>query len=118
VYIVDLWVANIGEDVHVLLGMDFMVRAGVRLCIREGLAVLPDEETILMYGDVMHKHQGIDQEVCPPEILYLRPGESTTVRIRYGQANPWRDVVWPDVVIDGSPRSFTVRDPGPRVSRW
>jgi hypothetical protein len=94
VYIADLWVANIGEDVHVLLGMDFMVRAGVRLCIREGLAVLPDEETILMYGDVMHKHQGIDQEVCPPESLYLRPGESATARIRYGQANPWRDVVW------------------------
>jgi hypothetical protein len=26
--------------------------------------------------------------------LYLRPGESATARIRYGQANPWRDVVW------------------------
>uniref|UniRef100_H3H209 Peptidase A2 domain-containing protein n=1 Tax=Phytophthora ramorum TaxID=164328 RepID=H3H209_PHYRM len=94
VYVSEFWVANIGEDVHVLLGMDFMLRAGVRLCIREGLMVLPDEETVLMYGDVIRKHQGIDLPVCPLESLYLRPGESTTVQIRYGQANPWRDVVW------------------------
>ncbi|OWZ10511.1 hypothetical protein PHMEG_00016633 [Phytophthora megakarya] len=28
VYIVELWMANIGEGLDVLLGMDFMLRAG------------------------------------------------------------------------------------------
>ncbi|POM69690.1 Hypothetical protein PHPALM_14017 [Phytophthora palmivora] len=31
VYILDVWVTNIGEGVDVLLGMDFMYSAGVRL---------------------------------------------------------------------------------------
>ncbi|ETP34141.1 hypothetical protein F442_17474 [Phytophthora nicotianae P10297] len=47
VYILELWVANIGEGVDVLLGMDFMFSAGVRLGIREGLIKLPDDETRL-----------------------------------------------------------------------
>jgi hypothetical protein len=94
VYILELWVTNIGEGVDALLGMDFMVRAGVRLCIRYGLVVLPDQETVWMYGDVIRKHPALDISVCPPEGLHLRPGESASVRIRYGQANPLRDVVW------------------------
>ncbi|OWY98999.1 hypothetical protein PHMEG_00030084 [Phytophthora megakarya] len=36
VYIQDVWIRNIGEGVDVLLGMNFMYSAGVRLCIREG----------------------------------------------------------------------------------
>ncbi|GMF19437.1 unnamed protein product [Phytophthora fragariaefolia] len=50
VYIMELWVANIGEGVDVLLGMNFMYSAGVRLCAREGLVKLPDEETVLLAG--------------------------------------------------------------------
>jgi len=84
VYILELWVTNIGEGVDALLGMDFMARAGVRLCIRDGLGVLPDEETVLMYGDVIRKRPALDISVCPPEGLHLRPGESASVRIRYG----------------------------------
>jgi hypothetical protein len=94
VYILEHWVTNIGEGVDALLGMDFMVRAGVRLCIRDGLVVLPDEETVLMYGDVIRKRPALDISVCSPDGLHLRPGESASVRIRYGQANPLRDVVW------------------------
>ncbi|GMF64243.1 unnamed protein product [Phytophthora fragariaefolia] len=45
VYIMELWVANIGEGVDVLLGMNFMYSAGVWLCAQEGLVRLPDEET-------------------------------------------------------------------------
>ncbi|KAE9262321.1 hypothetical protein PR003_g33582 [Phytophthora rubi] len=48
VYITNVWVTNIGKDVKVLLGMNFMYAAGVRMCVREGLVQLPDEETILM----------------------------------------------------------------------
>ncbi|GMF15702.1 unnamed protein product [Phytophthora fragariaefolia] len=93
VYVMDLWVTNIGEDVDVLLGMDFMFSAGVRLCIREDLMVLPDEESILVYGDVLRKRQGVDLPITPSVGLHLRPGESATARIRSGQGNPLRDVV-------------------------
>ncbi|KAE8986584.1 hypothetical protein PR001_g22560 [Phytophthora rubi] len=94
VYVLDLWVTNIGEDVNVLLGMDFMFSAGVRLCIREGLIILPDEESILMYGEVVQRRQGLDLPIKAPTGLHLRSGESATVRIRYGQSNPETDVVW------------------------
>ncbi|GMF28247.1 unnamed protein product [Phytophthora fragariaefolia] len=94
VYVVDLWVTNIGEDVDVLLGVDFMFSAGVRLCIRKGLMVLPDEESILMNGDISRKRHGRDLPITPSFGLHLRPGESATVRIRYDQGNPLRDVVW------------------------
>ncbi|KAE9309315.1 hypothetical protein PR003_g20539 [Phytophthora rubi] len=94
VYVLDLWVTNIGEDVDVLLGMDFMFSAGVRLCIREGLVILPDEESILMYGEVVQRRQGLDLPIKAPTGLHLRSGESATVRIRYGQSNPETDVVW------------------------
>ncbi|KAK1930576.1 hypothetical protein P3T76_013898 [Phytophthora citrophthora] len=45
-----LWVANIGEGVDVLLGIDFMYSAGVRLCVREGLVQLPDKENVMLSG--------------------------------------------------------------------
>ncbi|OWZ15212.1 hypothetical protein PHMEG_00011187 [Phytophthora megakarya] len=48
----DVWIGNIGEGVNVLLGMNFMYSAGVRLCVREGVVKLPDEENVVMYGDV------------------------------------------------------------------
>ncbi|ETN02449.1 hypothetical protein F441_11702 [Phytophthora nicotianae CJ01A1] len=34
VYVVDVWLANIGEGVDALLGMDFMYATGVRLWLR------------------------------------------------------------------------------------
>jgi len=94
VYVVRLWVANIGEEVDVLLGMNFMFSAEVRLSTREGLVMLPDEDTILMYGGPDRSHMGLDLPVRPTETLYLRPGDSTVVRIRYGQSNPQREVIW------------------------
>ncbi|KAE9292695.1 hypothetical protein PR003_g24695 [Phytophthora rubi] len=74
--------------------MDFMFSAGVRLCIREGLVILPDEESILMYGEVVQRRQGLDLPIKAPTGLHLRSGESATVRIQYGQSNPETDVVW------------------------
>ncbi|GMF51710.1 unnamed protein product [Phytophthora fragariaefolia] len=94
VYVFRLWVANIGEGVDVLLGVNFMFSAGVRLSIREGLVQLPDEETTLMYGGPDRSHMGLDLPVNPTETLYLDPGQSAIVRIRYGQSNPQREVVW------------------------
>ncbi|GMG18130.1 unnamed protein product [Phytophthora fragariaefolia] len=90
----ELWVANIGEGVDVLLGMNFMYSAGVRRA-REGLVKLPDEETVLLVGRTAdHMGRGLDLAVTPKTCLYLGPGESAVVRIDYGQSNPQREVVW------------------------
>ncbi|OWZ13586.1 hypothetical protein PHMEG_00013060 [Phytophthora megakarya] len=85
-YIQDVWIGNIGKDVDVLLGINFMYSAGVRLCIREGLVKLPDEENVVMYDDVPRKRRGLELPVCAKESLYLHPGEAAT--------NPHREVVW------------------------
>ncbi|OWZ13628.1 hypothetical protein PHMEG_00013012 [Phytophthora megakarya] len=82
VYIVEFWVANIGEGLDVLLGMDFMFRAGVRVCVREGLVQLPDEESILMYDENVKVSQGVDLPVMSLENLYPMPGEHAVVRIQ------------------------------------
>ncbi|GMF48998.1 unnamed protein product [Phytophthora fragariaefolia] len=95
VYIMELWVANIGEGVDVLLGMNFMYSTGVRLCAREGLIKLPDVKTVLLAGRTAgHMGRGLDLAVTPKMGLYLDPGESAVVRIDYGQSNPQREVVW------------------------
>ncbi|OWY92457.1 hypothetical protein PHMEG_00038545, partial [Phytophthora megakarya] len=67
-----------------------MYSAGVRLCIREGLVKLPDEENVVMYDDVPRKRRGLELPVCAKESLYLRPGEAAVVKIEYGQTK----VVW------------------------
>ncbi|KAJ0408794.1 hypothetical protein P43SY_000690 [Pythium insidiosum] len=46
VYYLEIWCGNIGEGIQCLLGMDFMIAAGVRLGAREGAVRLPDEERI------------------------------------------------------------------------
>ncbi|KAJ8548606.1 hypothetical protein ON010_g11067 [Phytophthora cinnamomi] len=83
VYVFRLWVTNIGEGVDVLLGMN------------------PDEETILMYGELDRTCVGLDLPVRSTESLYLRPGQSAIIRIDYGQSNPQSEVIWAGVVING-----------------
>ncbi|OWZ01531.1 LOW QUALITY PROTEIN: hypothetical protein PHMEG_00027059 [Phytophthora megakarya] len=92
VYVLNTWVGNIGEGVYVLLGMNFMHSAGVRLCIREGLVRLPDEETVVMYDD-NPKSCGMDLPVYPEESIHLRPGQDVIVRTRYDQSYPQRQLV-------------------------
>ncbi|OWY94443.1 hypothetical protein PHMEG_00035825 [Phytophthora megakarya] len=94
VYIMEFWVANIGEGLDVLLGMNFMFRAGVCVCVREGLVQLPDKESILMYDENVRVPHSVDLPVTSPEKLYLMPGEHAVVRIQYGHTNPEREVVW------------------------
>ncbi|KAE8980596.1 hypothetical protein PR001_g24239 [Phytophthora rubi] len=93
VHILDVWVANIGEGIDALLGMDFMYSAGVRICAREGK--LPDEETIMLRrGGSIRKMHGLDLAVTPDSTLMLPPGEAKVVQIRYAQTDPRQDVVW------------------------
>ncbi|OWY96259.1 hypothetical protein PHMEG_00033520, partial [Phytophthora megakarya] len=79
----ELWVANIDEGLDVLLGMNFMFGAGVRVCVREGLVQLPDEESILMYDENVRVPQSVDLPVTSPENLYLMTGEHAVVRIQH-----------------------------------
>ncbi|OWZ14402.1 LOW QUALITY PROTEIN: hypothetical protein PHMEG_00012127 [Phytophthora megakarya] len=80
VYVVDVWVVNIGLDV--LLGMNFMFSAGVRLCVKEGLVQLPDEETVLLSGrGLSHVKHGMAHGIRPKYTMYLQPGECRTIRL-------------------------------------
>ncbi|OWZ02027.1 LOW QUALITY PROTEIN: reverse transcriptase [Phytophthora megakarya] len=95
VYVMDVWVTNIGEGVDVLLGIDFMFSAGVRLGIREGMVGLSDEESILMYGYTIRRREYRDIPVCPfedcicdPENVQTWPSNMDNVarsKMSYGQ---------------------------------
>ncbi|OWZ15671.1 hypothetical protein PHMEG_00010641 [Phytophthora megakarya] len=93
VYVLNIWVGNIGKGVEVLLDMNCMHSTGDRLCIREGLVKLPDEETVVMYDDYP-KSRGMDLPVYPEESIHLSLGQDAIVRIRNGQTNPQRKLVW------------------------
>ncbi|OWZ14028.1 hypothetical protein PHMEG_00012556 [Phytophthora megakarya] len=81
VYVLNIWVGNIGEGVDVLLGMNFRHSAGARLCIREDLVKLPDEETVVI---MMIIQSG---SPCVPRGKY-------TPMPWYGQSYPQRELVW------------------------
>ncbi|POM77163.1 LOW QUALITY PROTEIN: Hypothetical protein PHPALM_5494, partial [Phytophthora palmivora] len=91
VYIVYVWVANIGEGIDVLLGMGFMFAAGVRISTREGLVSLPDEVVNRVIGNPVTT---LVVAGLPSEAVLLSPGEEFIVRIDYGPTNPQREVVW------------------------
>ncbi|GMF53357.1 unnamed protein product [Phytophthora fragariaefolia] len=75
VYTFDVWVGNIGQGIDCLLGMIFMVAAGVRLCANEGEVVLPDEERILLVGGQKHYRMGTTFDVATHDELWLALGE-------------------------------------------
>jgi hypothetical protein len=96
--------ASIGVEVDLLV-MNFMYSAGVRRCVRKGLVMLPDKDTVLIFKQgADHDHQYVEILVNPTENMCLRLGEQAAVRIQYGQTNPQREVVWVDEVIAGSRR--------------
>jgi hypothetical protein len=66
----------------------------VRLCVREGLVQLPDEETVVLYDTDIQKRPGLELPVLPRENMYLVPADQAVVRIQYDQSNPLREVVW------------------------
>ncbi|EGZ08549.1 hypothetical protein PHYSODRAFT_340298 [Phytophthora sojae] len=94
VYVLDMWVGNIGDGVACLLGMDFMKAAGVRLCAREQLAKLPNEEDIPLVGEKEVPRYILEVPICVREPVYLAPGDSIIVPVRYGQADADTAEVW------------------------
>lgn len=103
VYFADLWVGNIGEGVECLLGMDFMVAAGVRLSALEGSVHLPDEERIPLVSPDARPRVGTKIPICNVEDLYLAPGDSVDVPIVYGSRVRQALVSW----VYGLPRWLT-----------
>ncbi|OWY97692.1 hypothetical protein PHMEG_00031721 [Phytophthora megakarya] len=54
----------------------------VRLCVKEGLVQLPDEETVLLSGrGLSHVKQGMAHGIRPKYTIYLQPGEHWTIRL-------------------------------------
>ncbi|OWZ12195.1 hypothetical protein PHMEG_00014678 [Phytophthora megakarya] len=103
VYVMDVWVTNIGEGVDVLLGMDFTFSAGVRLGISEGMVCLPDEESILIG---ISQFAPFEDCICDLENMQMWPSDMDNAarsKMSYGQGE----------VIRGSPTLFTAHDRGP-----
>jgi hypothetical protein len=92
VYWMDIWVGNIGRGVDCFLGMDFMVAAGVRLCAHEGIARLPDEESLILAGGPDVNHVGLDIDIELNEGVDL--GRSVIVLVRRRRADPEKVQVW------------------------
>ncbi|EGZ11975.1 hypothetical protein PHYSODRAFT_369736, partial [Phytophthora sojae] len=89
IYLLDVWIANIGEGIEVLLGMSFMFAAGVRISVREGLVTLPDEEAIMMCGWTPEDRLGVDMPVETTGSWYLAPGESKREVVWAGRGDHW-----------------------------
>ncbi|KAE8967075.1 hypothetical protein PR001_g28207, partial [Phytophthora rubi] len=94
VYVMDIWVGNIGADLDCLLGMDFMIAAGVRLCARQGVVRLPDEESLFLVGGTELDHVGLEIDVSLAETIRLQPGRSVILPVKYHQAEPDKTVAW------------------------
>ncbi|OWZ05543.1 hypothetical protein PHMEG_00022353 [Phytophthora megakarya] len=93
VYTLDIWVGNIGQGIDDLLGMNFMVAAGVRLCAHVEV-VLPDEERILLVGGPKRSHRGRTIDVSIHESLWLGPGDSKYIPIRTSEPDLESMDVW------------------------
>ena len=103
-YYFDAWVGDqVGQEV--ILGMDIMIPAGIRLDLPDGTLCLPDEVKISLagrrppYRSTMHKITANDHHVVIP----VR--DSTEVRIKVGSLNAklWvrRNRKWVPTVMMG-----------------
>jgi hypothetical protein len=94
IYYLDLWAGNIGEGIDCLLGFDFMVRAGVRLCANDGSVRLPDEERVPLAASGFRPKLPERISVNTQRELYVPQGRSCTVPIIYGRHRALELEVW------------------------
>ena len=86
VYYLDFWVGDqVGQEV--ILGMDFMVPAGIRLDLADGTMVLPDEVRIRREGRRPLYGSFMQPIVTPEQHLVLPVGRSAEIRIGNFQYN-------------------------------
>jgi hypothetical protein len=88
VYYTDIWCGNIGDSTQCLLGMDFMVSAGVRLNTFEGMVKLPDEESVPLVSSGVRPSYPKKAPVCAPSALHIAPGMSVMVPVIYRRTDP------------------------------
>ncbi|OWZ12931.1 hypothetical protein PHMEG_00013828 [Phytophthora megakarya] len=93
VYTLDVWVGNIGQGIDALLGMNFMVAAGVRLCAHEREVVLQTKNGFSSWGP-QSSHLGRAIDVSIHVSLWLAPGDSKYIPIRASEPDLESMDVW------------------------
>jgi hypothetical protein len=71
-----------------------MMAAGVRLCAREGVVRLPDEESLLLVGGPEVDHMGLEVDISLNEGVDLAPGDSVIVPVRSRRADSSQVQIW------------------------
>ena len=104
VYYFDVWVGDqVGQEV--ILGMDFMVFAGIRLDLADGTLVLPDEVRIHLAGRRHLYGSSMQPIVTPEQHLVLPVGRSAEITIGDVHSNAKllvrRDPTWVPTVTTG-----------------
>ena len=92
VYFMDIWCGNIGEGTDCLLGMDFMIAAGVRLSAGEGAVRLPDEEKVPLLAPGHRPRLPTQVAVHSHHDIYLEPGQATVVPTAVWDNHPGLEV--------------------------
>lgn len=102
VYFFDVWVGPPTGGQDLILGMDFMVPAGIRLDLADGTICLPDEVRLQMagrrplYGDKV-------EHVCWKDHYWVDVGQTAEIRLRGQTSNQYK--LWVTREIDGCQRS-------------
>ncbi|GMF35588.1 unnamed protein product [Phytophthora fragariaefolia] len=104
VYIFDIWVGDLSGQ-EAILGMDFMVPAGIRLDLADGSLCLPDEIRIQLSGRRQLSNDKV-QLVKLDQHLQLGVGESAELPVRLrrsGHDKLWvtRGDLWVPTVVNG-----------------
>ncbi|KAJ0392354.1 hypothetical protein P43SY_008719 [Pythium insidiosum] len=85
VYYMDIWCGNIGEGIQCLLGMDFMVSAGVRLSAYDGMVRLPEEESVRLANGGLPARFPKKTPVSTQSDLTIGPGSELAPTCRLAQ---------------------------------
>ncbi|POM58112.1 Hypothetical protein PHPALM_37289 [Phytophthora palmivora] len=89
VYFFDAWVGPPTGGQDIILGMDFMVPAGIRLDLADGTICLPDEVRLQMagrrplYGDKI-------EHVCWKDYYWIDVGRTAEIRLRGQTSNQYK----------------------------
>ncbi len=92
VYFMDIWCGNIGEGTDCLLGMDFMIAAGVRLSAGEGAVRLPDEEKVPLLAPGQRPRLPTQVAVHNDQEIYLGAGQATVIPTSVWDNHPGLEV--------------------------
>jgi len=84
VYVYTVWISDHHDTSGLILGVDFLMSAGIRLDLYAGKARLPDEVCIPLnnVSDSAENRSASRIMVCPTNTLMVAPGDSKYFRIR------------------------------------